>query len=105
MIVGEIGFPRHEFLYEISFWEARRIIRGYKRRNILMYQLLRMTAYGAMFSMRDPNGKSPTEWLPLYFDKYDDNTPPISEEEVADMVKELEDINSGKVKLDWGVNP
>lgn len=103
MIVGEIGFPRREFLYDISFWEARRIIRGYKRRNILAYQLLRLTAYGSMFSMRDPNGKSPTDWLPLYFDKDDEeNVAPISEEEVADMVKELEDINSGKVKLDWG---
>ena len=102
MIVGEIGFPRHEFLYEISFWEARRIIRGYKRRNILMYQLLRMTAYGAMFSNRDPNGKSPTQWLPLYFDKDDEEAePPISEEEVANMVKELEDINSGKITFEW----
>lgn len=56
-----------------------------------------------MFTMRDPNGKSPTDWLPLYFDKDDEEAEqPISEEEVADMVKELEDINSGKVKLDWG---
>lgn len=103
MIVGEIGFSRREFLYEISFWEARRIIRGYKRRNILAYQLLRLTAYGSMFTMRDTNGKSPTDWLPLYFDKDDEeNVAPISEEEEAEMVKELEDINSGKVKLDWG---
>jgi hypothetical protein len=103
LIVGEIGFPRREFLYDISFWETRRIIRGYKRRNILAYQLLRLTAYGSTFTMQDPNGKSPTDWLPLYFDKDDEEAePPISEEEVADMVKELEDINSGKVKLDWG---
>lgn len=103
MIVGEIGFPRREFLYEISFWEVRRIIRGYKRRNILTYQLLRLTAYGSMFSMRDSNGKSPTDWLPLYFDKDDEEAdPPISEEEVADMVAELNDINSGKIPFSWG---
>ena len=103
MIVGEIGFPRREFLYEISFWEARRIIRGYKRRNILAYQLLRLTAYGSMFMMRDPNGKSPTDWLPLYFDKDDEDVePPISEEEEAEMVEYLNDINSGKIPFSWG---
>lgn len=103
MIVGEIGFPRREFLYEISFWEARRIIRGYKRRNILAYQLLRLTAYGSMFTMRDPNGKSPTDWLPLYFDKDDEeNVAPISEEEEAEMVEYLNDINSGKIPFSWG---
>ena len=102
MIVGEIGFPRREFLYEISFWEARRIIRGYKRRNILTYQLLRLTAYGSIFSMRDPNGKSPTDWMPLYFDKDDEeDVAPITQEEEDEMVAYLNDINSGKIPFEW----
>lgn len=53
--------------------------------------------------MRDPNGKSPTDWLPLYFDKDDEeNVAPISEEEEAEMVEYLNDINSGKIPFSWG---
>ena len=79
----------------MSFWEVRRIIRGYNRRNILTYQLLRLTAYGSIFSMRDPNGKSPTDWMPLYFDKDDEeDVAPISDEDRDELLAEMDAINA-----------
>ena len=48
LFVGEIGFPRREFLYEISFWEARRIMRGYRNRYRDMWSAIRWHAYRIM---------------------------------------------------------
>ena len=67
--MGEIGRDRAEFLYEMTRTEILLIVRGYRRRNILQYQLQRLQAYGAFFSMRGTT-KSPHDWLKLYFDDY-----------------------------------
>jgi len=85
--VGEIGIPRHEFLYDIRFWEVRRIIRGYRQRDRLKHQLIAECVYAATYAMRDPKGKTVSDMFPMFFeeDDYDDDEPPISEEDVADM--------------------
>lgn len=93
--MGEIGIPRHEFLYDIRFWEARRIMQGYRRRNILTYQLLRLTAYSSFFSMRDnKRGLHPHDWLPLYFDEDERKESPLSDEDLAELQAEMDAINS-----------
>lgn len=69
MLVGEIGISRHEFLYEIQFWETLRIIDGYNRRNRLGIELARLTAYYTYFSMRDnKTGKRPKDLISLPWD-------------------------------------
>jgi hypothetical protein len=94
--VGEIGIPRREFLYDIRFWEVRRIIRGYRRRDTLKHQLIAECAYAAMFAMRDPKGKTVADMFPMLFEDDDDDydEPPISEEEVADMQAFMDAFNS-----------
>jgi len=93
--VGEIGIPRREFLYDIRFWEVRRIIRGYRQRDLLKHQLIAECAYAAMFAMRDPKGKTVSDMFPMLFDDDDDDDePPISEEEVADMQALMKAFNS-----------
>ena len=89
-----MGIQRREFLYEILFWEAKRIIRGYRRRNILQYQLLRLDAFCAAHSMGNPKGTTPTDWLPLPFDDdIDDDDPPISEEEQNELLDMIAEMN------------
>jgi len=88
--VGEIGIPRHEFLYDIRFWEVRRIIRGYRQRDRLKHQLIAECAYAAMYAMRDPQGKGVEDVFPMLFDNDDYDEPPISEEDVADMQADME---------------
>lgn len=64
--MGEIGIPRREFLRDITFWETKRIIRGYRKRNRLEQQLLRLTAYMVCFSNnKNEKVEKPHEWLPL----------------------------------------
>lgn len=93
--MGEIGIPRREFLYDIRFWEVRRIIRGYRRRDTLKHQLLAECAYAAIYAMRDPKGKTVTDMFPMLFDDEDDDDspPPITDEEAADLMAEMQAWN------------
>lgn len=76
-------------------WEARRIVRGYRKRNILQYQLQRIQAWAAMFCMGNPHHTQPDDILHLYFDDEDQKSAPqISQEEVEELQKEIAAINS-----------
>ena len=93
--MGEIGIPRREFLYDLRFWEVRRIIRGYRRRDLLKHQLMAECVYAAIHVMRDPQGKTVADMFPMLFDyDDDDDEPPISEEDVAELQAEMDAINS-----------
>lgn len=93
--MGEIGIPRREFLYDLRFWEVRRIIRGYRQRDRLKHQLIAECAYAAMYSMRDSQGRTVADMFPMLFDDDDDDDePPISEEEVADLLADMEAFNN-----------
>jgi hypothetical protein len=93
--VGEIGIPRREFLYDIRFWEVRRIIRGYRRRDTLKHQLLAECAYAAIYAMRDPKGKTVADMFPMLFeDDDDDDEHPISDEDQQELLDLMTGINA-----------
>lgn len=86
--------PRREFLYDITFWEAKRIIRGRRQRNILKYQLMRMNIWASMFCMGNPRNVKPDELFKLYFDDDDiTNDAGITDEEAQQMLEDLNAIN------------
>ena len=87
--MGEIGIPRREFLYDIRFWEARRIIRGYRKRGRIFMQLLAENVYASTFAFRGSEGKTVKDMFPAIFDDDDyDMEPPLSDEDR----QELEDL-------------
>lgn len=93
--MGEIGIPRREFLYDLRFWEVRRIIRGYRQRDRLKHQLLAECVYATIHVMRDPQGKTVADMFPMLFDYDDeDDEPPITEEDVADLQQLMYTINA-----------
>lgn len=93
--MGEIGIPRREFLYDIQFWEVRRIIRGYRQRDLLKHQLMAECVYASIHVMRDPQGKTVADMFPMLFDYDDeDDDPPITEEDVADLQQLMATINA-----------
>lgn len=97
--MGEIGIPRRDFLYEIDFWEVNRIIAGYRRRDKLHNQLIAHCAYGAFFATRDAKGKSAADMFPFLFnDEDEDDTPPLSEEEVEDLQDLMNNLNDKSTK-------
>ena len=94
LFVGEIGIPRREFLYEIRGWEASRIMKGYQRRHVLMYQLQRMQVWASIFCMGNPEKKTPLDIFHLYFDDWDKDTDlPLSDEEARGMQDMIATIN------------
>jgi hypothetical protein len=80
----------------MSYCDIVLIIRGYRRRNILQYQLQRIQAYGSLFAMSgDKQNKGPEGWIPLYFDNYKkDNKPPLSDEDRDKLIAEMNAINA-----------
>ena len=92
--MGEIGIPRREFLYDIRFWEVRRIIRGYRRRDILKHQLMAECVYAATFAMRDPKGKTVKDMFPTIFQDEDDvSSPPLTDEECHELQELMSALN------------
>ena len=94
--MGEIGRDRNEYLYDMSYCDILMIRRGYRRRNILQYQLQRLQAFGAFFCMSGTT-KTPEDFLPLYVDRYiddDDDMLLPDKEQVARMVAEIEAVNA-----------
>lgn len=97
--MGEIGISRREFLYEIDFWEVNRIIAGYRRRDKLRNQLIAQCAYGAIYAMRDPKGKSAADMFPsLFNDEDEDDEPILSEDEVEDLQDLMNSLNDKSTK-------
>ena len=101
MFVGEIGLPRREYLYDIRFWEARRILSGYNRRHRDIWSATRWQTYNLMAAQVGgkelaKNGiNSATDLLPLPWDTKAASKLP-TEEEVADMVAEIDAINAAR---------
>ena len=94
MFVGEYGISRHEFLYEIRFWEARRIIRGYNKRNRLTNQLLAESVYATIHVMRDAKGKTVADMFPsLFEDDDEDYESPITDDEAAELQANMRAMN------------
>jgi hypothetical protein len=98
LLVGEIGIPRREFLYDLRFWEVRRIIRGYRNRDRLKHQLIAECTYAAMFAMRDPKGKTVEDMFPMLFEEEDYELPDISDEEVSDLQADIAAYNAANSK-------
>jgi len=92
--VGEIGFNRHEFLYDLRLWEIHLIVMGYRKRDRLKHQLMAECAYAAIYAMRDPKGEKVSDIFPqLFEDEDDDIGSPISEEDEEDLQQLMFNVN------------
>ena len=89
--MGEIGISPHEFLYELSYWEVLRIIRGYRRRGRLRDQLIANAVFAAMYTMRDAKGMTPARLFPMLFedDEDDREEPDITEDDIRQLQEEM----------------
>ena len=85
--MGEIGIPRREFLYDIKFWEARRILRGYRKRHHFLFQLIAEDVFASTYAFRGSEGNTPKKMFPMLFDDDDDYEmePAITQEEQDEL--------------------
>ena len=100
MFVGEIGIPRREFLYDLKFWEVRRIIRGYRKRGKIFMQLLAENVYASTFAMRSAEGKKVEDMFPGIFDDDDDEVePPMTDDEKQELLDLMAAENERLAKI------
>ena len=78
---------RREFLYDIKFWEARRILRGYRKRGKIFMQLLAENVYASTFAFRGSEGKTVKDMFPSLFEDDRDMGPGITEEEQNELLE------------------
>ena len=100
--MGEIGYNRHEFLYDLRLWEIQLIVMGYRKRDRLKHQLMAECAYAAIYAMRDPKGKTVADIFPQIFENEDDidDEPPISDEDAEDLQALMAHMNQEMHKGD-----
>ena len=92
--MGEIGIPHREYLYVINFWQARRIIRGYRKRDRLKHQLMAECVYAALYAMRDPKGKTVSDMFPQLFENDDTDTcDELADEDIEALRREMLEWN------------
>lgn len=87
LFVGEIGINRREYLYEVTFWEMRRILRGYRNRYRDMWSAIRWHAYRMTISMpyldvQKAGISNPTDLIKF---PWDEEAQPLTEEEIDDL--------------------
>lgn len=84
----------------MSWWEILLIVQGYRRRNVLQYQLQRITAWASAFCMGNKNNVQPSDFLHLYCDDYitNDDSVEISQEEIDEIQAEMNAINEAANK-------
>ncbi len=78
---------RREFLYGIKFWEARRILRGYRKRGKIFMQLLAENVYASTFAFRGSEGKTVKDMFPSLFEDDRDMGPGITQEEQNELLE------------------
>ena len=102
LFVGEIGFPRREYLYEISFWETRRILRGYRNRYRDMWSAMRWHAFNIMSAMpftdlQKAGITKPSDLIQFPWDKAIVTEADIpTDEDVEETVQLLREMDAGK---------
>lgn len=98
--MGEIGYDRHAYLYELSYCDLFCIERGYYNR---YWQAWSRTRWQTFHIMRAQVGDdslhkagiwNPSDLIPLPWEKKKDKEPPISDEEAQELIAEMQAMNT-----------
>lgn len=74
----------------MKWWEILLIIQGYRRRNVLQYQLQRIQAWASAFCMGNKEGKRPQDLVDLYIDHYiEESEEQLTKEEQEDLLADI----------------
>ena len=88
--MGEIGFPRREFLYDLVWWEVRSIIRGYNARHHHGWEQARLVAYNAHYCMGSKE-TPPTvsEWIKFPWEQSTESGSTMPTDEEVERLRQM----------------
>ena len=92
---------RREFLYDIKFWEARRIIRGYRKRGRIFMQLMAENVYASTFAFRSSEGKTVKDMFPTIFNDDDYDMEPAITKEEQDELQSLMAAENARLEAEY----
>ena len=79
----------------MKWWEILLIIQGYRRRNVLQYQLQRIQAWASAFCMGNKEGKQPQDLVDLYIDHYiEESEAQLTQQDIDEMQAEIDAENA-----------
>ena len=88
--MGEIGFSRHEFLYELVWWEVRSIIRGYNARHHHGWEQARLVAYNAHYCMGSKDTPpTVTEWIKFPWEQSTESGSAMPTDEEVERLRQM----------------
>ena len=98
--MGEIGISRHEYLYDLRFWEIVLISRGHARRHRDAWSMTRWQTYYIMLAQTGSDNlkksgiNSPTDLIKFPWDNMDyyNNDAP-SEKEIEELRRQMREEN------------
>lgn len=95
MVVGEIGIPREQFLYQLQWWEIVSIRRGYERRITHQWETARFVAYCTIKSSMGgaPKIKALSDLLPLPGDRKEEDTEIPTDAEIERLQEQMRAYN------------
>ena len=97
--MGEIGYDRHAYLYELSYCDLLCIERGYNRRYWQGWSMTRWQTYYTMLaqcgskSMRESGIRKPADLIKFPWEKKMESEPPISDKEAQELIAERQAMN------------
>jgi hypothetical protein len=103
--VGEIGFPRREFLFELKWWEVLSILRGYNNRNREMWSATRWQTFHLMcVSMADLKKAGiykPTDLIKFPWEKDIEKSAGdmLTKEDIKEMQRMMAEENARLAKI------
>lgn len=98
--MGEIGISRHEFYYEVRWWEVKAIIRGYNARHHAGWEQARLVAYNAHYCMGAKNTPPVvSEWIKFPWEKSSESSgDAISMKEAEELRRKMREENAARME-------
>lgn len=90
--MGEIGIPRREFLYDIQFWEAQRILHGYWDRQHPAWERTRLIAYYVRYCMglgKDETPQTVTQFIKFPWEEKVLKAPQLSDADREQLTQDM----------------
>ena len=81
----------------MRWWEILLTMQGDRRRNVLQYQLQRITAWTSAYCMGNKNNVQPQDFLHLYCDDYvepSETEAQLTQQDIDEMQAEIEAENA-----------
>ena len=90
--MGEIGYDRDRFLYDLQLWEIRLIIKGYRNRAHTSWETMRWQTWAILCALGSKGINDPQTLLRFPWEEDSSDVP--EDDEVERIRKELQRINA-----------